>query len=164
MAKREVLESDISGQLGAVTFTFGVEGTWYEIDLTDEEKKKLEAQLKSYLDNGRQTGRKRLSKKPAVPEMTVEERAQIRAWGRENGFEFAAAGRIPKDLQTAYDKAHRIQRGGVAAPKDELDPAEERAKIRAWARKKGFQVSDTGRIPKNVQAAYDKAHRIDRSR
>ncbi|QNE18117.1 Lsr2 family protein [Kribbella qitaiheensis] len=163
MAKREVLESDISGELGAVTFTFGVEGTWYEIDLTDDEKKQLETQLRSYVERGRETAeRKRTLAKPLVPETTVEERAQVREWGRKNGFQFAAAGRIPKDLQTAYDKAHKIQRDDAASSQDSVDPAEERAKVRVWARKKGLQVSDTGRIPKAVQAAYDEAHKQNR--
>ena len=30
--------------------------------------------------------------------------------------------------------------------------------VRAWARDNGHQVSDTGRISAQVQAAYDKAH------
>jgi hypothetical protein len=30
--------------------------------------------------------------------------------------------------------------------------------VRAWARQNGHQVSDRGRIPASVQAAYDKAH------
>jgi nucleoid-associated protein Lsr2 len=32
------------------------------------------------------------------------------------------------------------------------------AKVREWARSKGHQVSDRGRISAEVQAAYDKAH------
>jgi hypothetical protein len=30
--------------------------------------------------------------------------------------------------------------------------------VRAWARDNGHQVSDRGRISREVQAAYDKAH------
>lgn len=111
MAKREVFESDISGKPDAATVTFGLEGEWYEIDLTDDERKQLETKLRSYLAKGRKAAPKQPEKKPVVPETTAEERANIRAWGRENGFQFAEAGRIPKGLQAAYDKAHKNSRG-----------------------------------------------------
>jgi hypothetical protein len=32
------------------------------------------------------------------------------------------------------------------------------AEIRAWAREKGLQVSERGRVPANVVAEYEKAH------
>jgi hypothetical protein len=43
-------------------------------------------------------------------------------------------------------------RGGGSARRRDL------AKVREWARSKGYQVSDRGRISAEVQAAYDKAH------
>ncbi|MGI8307001.1 histone-like nucleoid-structuring protein Lsr2 [Saccharopolyspora hattusasensis] len=109
MAKREVVESDISGKPDATTVTFGLADTWYEIDLTEDEKKKLEATLKTYLSKGRKA-QKKGEKKQVVPETTPEEREQIRAWAKEQGFEFAERGRIPKSVQAAYDKAHKIKR------------------------------------------------------
>jgi hypothetical protein len=110
MAKREVFESDISGKPDAATVTFGLEGEWYEIDLTDDEKKQLESKLRSYLTKGRKAAPKQPEKKRMVPAMTPEEREKIRAWGRENGFDVPEFGRIPKQLQAAYDKAHKIDR------------------------------------------------------
>lgn len=110
MAKREVVESDISGKPEAATVTFGLEGEWYEIDLTDDERKQLETKLKSYLTKGRKAAPKQPEKKRTVPAMTPEEREEVRAWGRENGFDPPAFGRIPKQLQAAYDKAHKINR------------------------------------------------------
>jgi hypothetical protein len=111
MAKREVFESDISGKPDAATVTFGLEGEWYEIDLTDDEKKKLQSALRSYVAKGRKAATKQPEKKRMVPAMTPEEREKIRAWGRENGFDVPEFGRIPKQLQAAYDKAHKIDRG-----------------------------------------------------
>lgn len=32
--------------------------------------------------------------------------ADVRAWALDNGFELAASGPIPKDVQAAYDDAH----------------------------------------------------------
>jgi len=109
MAIRKVVESDISGKPDAATVTFGLGDTWYEIDLTVEEKKELERKFKDYLSHGRKASPKG-EKKRLVPDTTPEERETIREWGRANGFEFAERGRIPKPLQKAYDEAHDIQR------------------------------------------------------
>lgn len=46
-----------------------------------------------------------------------------------------------------------VGRRGPAAPRHSLSD------VRSWARENGFQVSDRGRIPATVQAAYDKATR-----
>jgi hypothetical protein len=105
MAIREVIESDLSGKTGAATVTFGLKDTWFEIDLTDEERKELESTLERYAARGRRAGRKG-EKKGIVRETTAEEREAIRAWARENGFETPNFGRIPKAVQKAYDEAH----------------------------------------------------------
>lgn len=106
---RNIIESDISGKTDAATITFGLADTWYEIDLTDEERKELEQKFKSYVTKGRKAEPKE-QKKQVVPETTAEERDKIRDWGRDQGFEFAERGRIPKKVMRAYDKAHGIDR------------------------------------------------------
>ncbi|MFG2684148.1 Lsr2 family protein [Streptomyces sp. NPDC048392] len=109
MAIRSIVESDLSGKPDAATATFGLGDTWYEIDLTAEEQKKLEEALKPYLKVGRKAGRS-ASKKRAVPETTAEERDKIREWAKKEGYELAERGRIPKTVQKAYDEAHDIDR------------------------------------------------------
>ena len=101
MAIRSIVESDLSGKAEAATVTFGLADVWYEIDLTDEEQKKLEQTLQTYLAKGRKAN-KRVEKKRVVPPTSAEEREKIRAWGKKQGFEFAD--------QAAYDKAHNIER------------------------------------------------------
>ncbi|MEW1629651.1 Lsr2 family protein [Streptomyces sp. NPDC089173] len=109
MVLRSIVESDISGKPDAATATFGLGDTWYEIDLTPEERKKLEEALKPYLKAGRKAG-KAASETKVVPETTPEERDKIRAWGKKNGYEFAERGRIPKKIMKAFDEAHGIDR------------------------------------------------------
>ncbi|MFD3970197.1 Lsr2 family protein [Streptomyces cyaneofuscatus] len=109
MAIRSIVESDISGKPDAATATFGFGDTWYEIDLTPEERKKLEEALKPYLKAGRKAGKAAPVTK-VVPETTPEERDEIRAWGKKNGYEFAERGRIPKKIMKAFDEAHGIDR------------------------------------------------------
>ncbi|MFE6939618.1 histone-like nucleoid-structuring protein Lsr2 [Streptomyces chartreusis] len=109
MVTRNVVDSDLSGKPDAATQTFGFGDTWYEIDLTAEEQKKLEAALKPYLKAGRKAGQS-APKKRVVPETTAEERDKIREWAKKEGYEFAERGRIPKNVMKAYDEAHGIDR------------------------------------------------------
>jgi Lsr2 protein len=110
MAKRivEVVESDISGKPNAATVTFGLAGTWYEVDLTQDEEEGLKQALQSYLAVSRKGSRP--PKKRQVPEMTAEERARIRDWAKKKGHKVPERGRIPKEIQNAYDEAHNISR------------------------------------------------------
>ncbi|MDW6058066.1 Lsr2 family protein [Streptomyces sp. FXJ1.4098] len=110
MAIRSIVESDLSGKPDAATVTFGLGDTWYEVDLTAEEQKELEKTLKSYVKVGRKVGKTTPVKKPVVPETTLEERDKIRKWAKEEGYEFADRGRIPKTIMKAYDEAHGIDR------------------------------------------------------
>lgn len=110
MAIRKIIESDLSKKSDASTITFGYDDVWYEIDLTDTERSKLEESLKVYLESGRRAQADRV-KKPYTPNTTPQERAKIRDWARQNtNLEFADRGRIPKEVMAAYDKAHGIVR------------------------------------------------------
>lgn len=110
MAIRSIVESDLSGKPDAATATFGLGDTWYEVDLTPEERKKLEEALKPYLKVGRKAGKAAPVKMQVVPETTAEERDKIREWAKKEGYEFAERGRIPKKVMKAYDEAHGIDR------------------------------------------------------
>jgi hypothetical protein len=44
----------------------------------------------------------------------------------------------------------KVARVGVAG--------QDTAKIRAWAKEKGYEVNDRGRVPATIREAYDKAH------
>lgn len=109
MAIRSIIESDLSGKPDAATAVFGLGGTWYEVDLTPEERKKLDQALEPYLKAGRKAENKPAEKR-VVPKTTPEEREAIRKWAMEKDFEFAGRGRIPKAIQKAYDEAHNIDR------------------------------------------------------
>ncbi|MFC4048340.1 Lsr2 family protein [Actinomadura syzygii] len=112
MATRSIVESDLSGKGDAATITFGLGGTWYEIDLTPEEEEKLASTLKTYIEAGRKAAADNKPEKVRqVPETTVEERDEIRAWAKKEGIELAERGRIPKKVMAAYDAAHPERRG-----------------------------------------------------
>jgi hypothetical protein len=48
-------------------------------------------------------------------------------------------------------RAVKAARGGSSAGQDT-------AKIRAWAKEKGYEVNDRGRVPATIREAYEKAH------
>jgi hypothetical protein len=101
-----IVKSDLSGDTEAATITFGLGGTWYEIDLTKAEEEQLQKSLKTYLKAGRKATPKQPEKRKVVPETTAEQREQIRAWARSEGFEVPERGRIPKEIVAAWNEAH----------------------------------------------------------
>lgn len=91
--------------MGAIETRVGYDGTWVEIDLTKQEQDELEGFLRPYLEAGRSPSSKR-----QVPEMSPDEREEIRRWALGEGYDVASYGRIPKDVLSAHDKAKGIDR------------------------------------------------------
>lgn len=112
MSKKTIIESDLSGAEGAVETYLALDGAWYEIDLTVSEREELRALLERYLVVGRRTLNPETRKRRQVPETTVDEREEIRAWAKEHGFTIADYGRIPKRVMTAYRASAADKDGG----------------------------------------------------
>lgn len=118
MAIKQVIASDISGKENATSVVFGVDSDYYTIDLTAEEKAELLERISDYVERGRRISDKGRVGRPLreVPATTVEERDKIREWANTvwaktpEGREIALTGRIPRDVQKAYDEAHGIVR------------------------------------------------------
>ena len=55
--------------------------------------------------------------------------------------------------------ARRLPRGaGVSVPASRAQRRQDLAAVRAWARERGHEISDRGRVPVDVLEAYDAAH------
>lgn len=107
MAKKTIIESDVSGKPGASTYVFALGTEWYEIDLTEDEVAELEKAMESYRKKGRKRGARGVRRvNREVPKTTARQRQEIRAWARENGHEVEARGQIPKHVFSAYVEAH----------------------------------------------------------
>ncbi|MFF3699178.1 Lsr2 family protein [Streptomyces sp. NPDC002221] len=52
----------------------------------------------------------------------------------------------------------RIRRGAKAAPARQTGGSNDTAAIRAWAKEKGYDINDRGRVPAEIREAYNKAH------
>lgn len=123
MAIRNVVESDISGKTGAQTFTFGWDEDWYDIDLTAEEQKEFKEAVGAYLKASRRASGRR-SQSRLVAQMSRTERAHVRTWAEENGYELNPHGKIPNEIIKDYEKATGVKmtwkpevRGGARATK-----------------------------------------------
>ena len=67
-------------------------------------------------------------------------------------------GRALDRVATKYIPYARKVRRAPATGRRTTTDRERSADIRAWAKSKGFQVSDRGRIPENVEREYAAAH------
>ncbi len=114
MARRIVhqLVDDLDGtvlEVGAgETVLFSLDGTAYEIDLTDENAAALRETLDPYIGAARSVSAPRATSRPARTQRRSGQRdyAPIREWARSNGYEVNERGRVPQSIVDAYDAAH----------------------------------------------------------
>lgn len=109
--KYQVVEvlSDISGEKGASTLTYSVNGQSYSIDLTEPEAKEFHEMLAPYISVS-SVGKRRGPRLRSTPEET----ARIREWAQTTGHTLTPAGRIPADTRIAYAEA--MAKGEVEIP------------------------------------------------
>jgi Lsr2 len=73
------------------------------------------------------------------------------------------AGKLRDALAPFVDSARKVSGRAVSSGRGRGRPARpagapDTAKVRAWAKEHGFEVSERGRVPKNVLEAYEKAN------
>ncbi|MGW6571651.1 histone-like nucleoid-structuring protein Lsr2 [Streptomyces sp. NPDC054945] len=69
------------------------------------------------------------------------------------------AEKLRGDLAPFLGAARKTSGGRTAARRmGSAKPADDTAAIRAWAKEKGYDVNDRGRVPANIKAAYTDAH------
>ena len=115
VARKVVVElvDDIDGTVfgeDGESITFSVNGVDYEIDLKDKHASKFHKQIGFFIEHAtRVGGRKRRSDRPVVADAPVRRRGngkEIRAWAAEQGYEISSRGRIPAEVEQAFQDAH----------------------------------------------------------
>jgi hypothetical protein len=108
-----MLVDDIDGTTEASsTVEFGYQGIRYELDLSDENAFKLDAQLQDWIKHARVIGRPAVTRSaispvPKKPASTDKLQLQaIREWARANGYQVSLKGRIPQDIMDAYNSSN----------------------------------------------------------
>lgn len=109
--KYQVVEvlSDISGEKGASTLTYSINGQSYSIDLTEPEAKEFHELLAPYISVSA-IGKRRGPRLRSTPEET----AAIRIWARDTGHPLTPAGRVPSETRIAYAEA--MAKGEITEP------------------------------------------------
>ena len=94
------------------TITFALDGTTYEIDLSDSNAKEMRDAFSRYVQAARKVGRGsgRASgggrSRATGGRMDREQAGAIRDWARKNGHQVSDRGRIPASVVDAYEAAH----------------------------------------------------------
>ncbi|GGD13990.1 histone-like nucleoid-structuring protein Lsr2 [Nocardioides daphniae] len=103
-----VLIDDLDGSPADETVTFGLDGSTYEIDLTDANAQKLRDALSGYVGHARKvTGSKRGSaRKNSGSAAGGPDTKAVREWARANGHEVSERGRVPASVIAAYEAAN----------------------------------------------------------
>jgi hypothetical protein len=101
-----VLEDDLDGGPADETLSFSLDGISYEMDLSTENAANMREALAPYVGSARRVGGRARSGRRGGATATRNSSAEIRRWGRSNGFEVSERGRIPAELREAYQKAN----------------------------------------------------------
>ena len=126
MAQKVVvtLVDDLDESEADETVEFGIDGSSFEIDLSDANAAKLRDSLADYIGHARRTaGRRRSGGRGATAAPAAaapaarkgggrasvdrEQNQAIREWARKNtDYNVSERGRIPSEVSQAYHKAH----------------------------------------------------------
>lgn len=115
MAKRQIIQiiDDLDGTVleegEGVTIRFEIRGRSYDIDLSDDNAKKLEEALAPFIAVATPVSSSaKADGSRAVRSLSKrEDLAAVRAWARQNGHEVSERGRVAASILEAYDAAHK---------------------------------------------------------
>ncbi|TFV61848.1 Lsr2 family protein [Geodermatophilus sp. DF01-2] len=108
-----ILSDDLDENVPAdETVTFSLDGTNYEIDLSEQNAEEMRDAFSRYVQAARKVGRGsgRASgggrSRATGGRMDREQAGAIRDWARKNGHAVSDRGRIPASVVEAYEAAH----------------------------------------------------------
>jgi hypothetical protein len=113
MAQKVIREfiDDIDGSEAERTFTFAVEGTSYEIDLSSQNIKEFNEAIAGFVESARKikasgSGRRAPKTSTSDSGRPREQTQAVRQWARQQGHSINDRGRIPASIQQAFNQAH----------------------------------------------------------
>ncbi|GAT67361.1 lsr2-like protein [Planomonospora sphaerica] len=111
MAKQiqEILIDDLDGGEATQTVSFAIDGSSYEIDLSDVNAKKLRENLAPFVAGARRDLSAAAPKRRrggATRALSREKSADIRAWAKQQGYGVSERGRIAREIVEKYEAAH----------------------------------------------------------
>jgi hypothetical protein len=87
--------------------SFALEGATYEIDLSEDNAKKLRGALEPWVTKARKTGGRRRSQSRTASQSQLDkgEISMMRAWLQEHGHDVSTRGRISAKLRDLYNSS-----------------------------------------------------------
>ena len=101
-----LLVDDLDGGEADETVSFSLDGTAYEIDLSDKNAAKVREALAPFITSARKAGTAKRRRGAARGTSNRERSADIRAWAKERGIKVNERGRIPANVVAQYEAAH----------------------------------------------------------
>jgi len=84
------------------SFKFGLDGQWYEIDLSDENINAFRSFVSPYVNAARKPAKRSPGRRPASSNGNTK---QIRQWAVDQGIQISPKGAIPKEVRSAFEAA-----------------------------------------------------------
>ena len=115
MAQKVITEfvDDIDGSPAERTFSFAVDGTNYEIDLSAENIAEFKSAIGGFIESARKVkgsrsgnGRRAHNAGANGGRQSRDQTRAVREWARRQGHNISDRGRIPSSIQQAFDQAH----------------------------------------------------------
>jgi Lsr2 len=102
VATKTIVEwvDDIDGTAAAETVTFTIDGSSYEIDLSEKNAAKLRAVMSEWIAAGRRSGHRKGRANRSAPDPA--ESTKARKWAVDNGFDVGPRGRLRAEVLDAY--------------------------------------------------------------
>lgn len=109
MAQKVVREfiDDIDGSAAERTFTFAVDGTTYEIDLSSENIAEFKSAIGGFIESARKVkamrnGQRQRGGSPPDLRERRERFNEVREWARKNGYTVSDRGRLSAEVLAAF--------------------------------------------------------------
>jgi hypothetical protein len=103
------LVDDLDGSAGDQTVSFSLDGTRYEIDLSNAHAKQLRELFEPYTRAGRKMPKHRAGRGQAGKTTTASNGRpnshEVRDWARRNGIEISSRGRVPAHVYAKFEQA-----------------------------------------------------------
>ena len=97
---------DIDGSEAEGTIRFGLDGTYYEIDLNADHSSALRTTLGTYIAHARKvSAAPRRAPRGGRKSASFIDTVAVRAWAREQGIDIKERGRVPASVVVQYREA-----------------------------------------------------------
>lgn len=111
MARKIVttITDDIDGSEGASPVTFAIDGSSYEIDLSDSNASTIRDALAPFVKAARRapsSAQKGNARRPSATKVDRERSGAIRAWAKKNKITVSERGRIAAHVVKQYEAAN----------------------------------------------------------